>query len=174
MWTSVPRPLNSCGKFTALSCLICLFFTTNIRAQDKCASCSVPAFAALTVYHTMQTGPGMGFGLEAGKWKKDAGKFSYFLGTEVLWTNNEQNEGKTTTRSKTVVISFYVKGQFKLANRFYLIGQPELVNLSYLELRTGFRYVMPITNTLGVGLEPGYAFVKKQCSLNSSIHLALP
>jgi hypothetical protein len=134
----------------------------------------VPDFAAVTIYHTLQTGPGMGFGVEAGKWKKDAGKFSYFLGTEVLWGSSQENNGKTTTRSKTVVISFYVKGQYKLANRLYVIAQPELVNLTNLELRSGIRYVLPITKTMGVGLEPGYAFVGKQCSLNTNIHLALP
>ncbi|MDP4249483.1 MAG: hypothetical protein Q8918_05150 [Bacteroidota bacterium] len=174
MWTSSFRPPNSYGKYFGLLFIIYFSFLISISAQEKCNSCSIPAFAALTVYHTLQTGPVMGVGIEAGKWKKDAGKFSYFLGTEILWSNTEERTGKSTAYSKGMVISFYIKGQYKIANRFYLIAQPELVNVSYLEMRAAIRYVVPVTKIIGIGIEPGYSMVKKQWSLNSNFHFALP
>jgi hypothetical protein len=174
MWTFTFRPPNSIGKYVSLLFLIFFISISKINAQDKCNACSIPEFAALTLYHTLQSGPVMGVGIEAGKWKKDAGKFSYFLGTEILWSDTQEKTAKSTGYSKGMIISFYVKGQYKIANRVYLIGQPELVNLSSLELRTGFRYVVPITKIIGIGLEPGYTLVKKQWSLNTNFHFALP
>lgn len=115
----------------------------------------------------------MGIGIEAGKWKKDAGKFSYFLGTEMHRSDRNENNLKSTVSSKELIISFYWKGQYKIANRFYLIAQPELVNLSSFEMRTGIRYVMPLTKIMGIGLEPGYSLIRKQWSLNTNVHFAL-
>ena len=43
----------------------------------------------------------MGFGVEAGTWKKDAGKFSYFIGTSMVWTgiNNTTDKDKQFPKS---------------------------------------------------------------------------
>jgi hypothetical protein len=157
----------------ALLFLISSIFFSEARGQEKCNACSVPSFAALTVYHTWQTGPGMGLGIEAGKWKKDAGRFSYFLGTEMLWSNRSEKNGKLPGGTNSLFISFYWKGQYKMAERFYFIAQPEIVNLSSFDMRTGIRFVLPVTKIIGVGLEPGYALVKKQWSLNTNVHFAL-
>jgi hypothetical protein len=132
---------------------ITLFFTlSTVRAQEKCGACSIPSFPALTIYHAFQGGPSMGLGIEAGNWKKDAGKFSYFL---------------------EMMISFYWKGQYKITNRMYMIAQPELINFSSFDLRMGIRYVMPLTKIIGIGIEPGYSLVNKQVSLHTNIHFAL-
>jgi hypothetical protein len=172
-WMLFMRRPSFYGKYYGLFSLIFLLSLTT-HAQEKCSACSIPSFAALTVYHTIQTGPGMGFGIEAGKWTKDAGKFSYFLGTEILWSANRERSLKgPDNNSKDQMISFYWKGQYKIANRFYLIVQPELANLSSFEMRTGIRYVMPLTKIIGIGLEPGYSFIEKQWSLNTNVHFAL-
>lgn len=162
-----------CSKFFLL--LFFIFCCTGFfaSAQPKCSACSVPSFAALTVYHVLQTGPSTGFGIEAGKWKKDAGKFSYFLGTSLVWEENDSRNQKTSDHYKELNISFYWKGQFKLADRFYLIVQPELINLSAFETRTAMRYVFPLTKIMGIGLEPGYALITREWSLNTNIHFAL-
>ena len=149
----------------------CSFFSAS--AQEKCNACSVPSFAALTLYHVLQTGSSMGFGIEAGKWKKDAGKFSYFLGTSLVWADPDSRNEKTSDNYKELNISFYWKGQFKVAERLYLIAEPELINLSAFEMRTAVRYVFPLTKIMGIGLEPGYALINSQWSLNTNIHFAL-
>jgi hypothetical protein len=156
-----------------LCCLILLLSAHPGQAQDKCNTCEVPAFAAITVYHVLQSGPAMGFGIEAGKWKKDAGKFSYFLGTSLVWSTKVQNDRKEAAGMRENFISFYWKGQYQVANRFYLIGQPELVNLSSFELRAGLRYVVPLTKGVGIGLEPGYALIRRDFSIHTNIHFSL-
>ena len=173
VWTILFRRSFIYDKSFNLLFIASFLSVTAIQAQEKCGACSIPSFAALTVYHTWQSGPAMGIGMEAGKWKKDAGKFSYFLGTEMFWSEKTENNPKTTVNSKELIISFYWKGQYKIANRFYLIAQPEIVNLSSFEMRTGIRYVMPLTKIIGIGLEPGYSLIKKQWSLNTNVHFAL-
>jgi hypothetical protein len=113
----------------------------------------------------------MGFGVEAGKWKKDEGKFSYFLGTSLVWADH--GNLKKTENYKELNISFYWKGQFKVANRVYVIAEPELINLSAFEMRAAARYVFPLTKIIGIGLEPGYALINRQWSLNTNLHFAL-
>jgi hypothetical protein len=115
----------------------------------------------------------MGFGVEAGSWKKDAGRFSYFIGTSMVWAGNSSPENKTSSSQKQVLLSFYVKGQYKLSNHLYLIAAPGIVNLSYVELQTGFRYVVPLTRVIGIGIEPAYAFNQKQLVMNANLHFAL-
>ena len=76
-----------------------------------------------------------------------------------------------------------VVGEIQLASRvdvrFNTLQQPELiaapgiVNLSYFELHTGFRYVVPLTRIIGIGIEPAYAFNQKQLVMNANLHFAL-
>ncbi len=151
-----------------------LFSLSMVRAQEKCGSCSIPSFPALTVYHAFEKGPAMGLGMEAGNWKKDAGKFSYFLGMEILWPEQIGIKGKSPdVISNELMISFYWKGQYKITNRIYLIAQPELINFSSFDLRAGLRYVMPLTRVVGIGFEPGYSLINRQVSLHTNIHFAL-
>jgi hypothetical protein len=115
----------------------------------------------------------MGFGVEAGSWKKDAGKFSYFIGTSMVWAGNTSPENKTETSQKQVLLSLYVKGQYKLTKHLYVVASPGIVNLSYFELQAGFRYVVPLTRVIGIGIEPAYAFIQKQLVMNANLHFAL-
>lgn len=115
----------------------------------------------------------MGFGAEAGTWNKDAGKFSYFVGTSLVWINNNQANVKTTGSQKQTLLSFYLKGQYQLASHLYVIAAPGIVNLSYLDLQTGFRYVFPLTSVIGIGLEPAYSFNQRQFVINTNLHFAL-
>jgi len=151
--------------------ICCLQF--NALKSQSCNSCCIPSFPSLTVYQVFQTGHGMGFGVEAGSWKKDAGRFSYFIGTSMVWAGNSSPENKTSSSQKQVLLSFYVKGQYKLSNHLYLIAAPGIVNLSYVELQTGFRYVVPLTRVIGIGIEPAYAFNQKQLVMNANLHFAL-
>lgn len=161
-------------KSFGLLAMALLSILSIVRAQEKCSACSIPSFPALTVYHAFQSGPAMGLGIEAGNWKKDAGKFSYFLGMEILWPEQKETKLKTSdVISNELMISFYWKGQYKITNRLYLIAQPEVIDFSSFDLRTGIRYVMPLTKNIGIGLEPGYSLVNKQVSLQTNIHFAL-
>jgi len=115
----------------------------------------------------------MGFGVEAGTWNKDAGKFSYFIGTSMIRAGNTNSEVKTGISQNQVLLSFYVKGQYKLTNHLYVVAAPGITNLSYFELQTGLRYVVPITRTIGIGVEPVYAFNQRQFVVNANLHFAL-
>ena len=74
---------------------------------------------------------------------------------------------------KPIRFSFYIKGQVEVVNRLYIVAAPEFVNLTSFEARAGVRYIFPISNLIGIGVEPGYSFVQKQVSLNTNIHFAL-
>jgi hypothetical protein len=125
------------------------------------------------VYQAFQTGHGMGFGVEAGTWNKEASKFSYFIGTSMVWTSSTDIKTKTSNSESQVLLNFYVKGQYKLTNHLYVIAAPGIVNLSYFEMQTGFRYVIPVTRIIGIGIEPAYAFNQKQFVVNANLHFAL-
>ena len=115
----------------------------------------------------------MGFGVEAGTWNKDASKFSYFIGTSMVWTGYSNSAAKTNTTQYQTLLSFYVKGQYKVTNHLYLVAAPGVVNLSYFEFQTGLRYVIPVTHVIGIGIEPAYAMNQKQFVVNANMHFAL-
>jgi hypothetical protein len=152
----------------AISC----FQFSELKSQN-CSICCIPSFPSLTVYQAFQTGHGMGFGIEAGTWNKEASKFSYFIGTNMVWSNSTDIKAKTTSSESQVLLNFYVKGQYKLTNHLYVIAAPGIVNLSYFEMQTGFRYVIPVTRIIGIGIEPAYAFNQKQLVVNANLHFAL-
>ena len=94
---------------------LCSLSFSELKSQT-CNLCSIPSFPSVTVYSTFQTGHGIGFGVEAGTWKKDAGKFSYFFGTSMVWAQNKTNDAKTNSSQSQTYLSFYVKGQYKLTS----------------------------------------------------------
>jgi hypothetical protein len=161
---------NSKGLFFIL--FISVFQYKELKSQN-CNLCSIPSFPSLTVYQSFQTGHGMGFGVEAGTWKKDAGKFSYFIGTSMVWAEDINSKIKTTNSQNQAMLSFYVKGQYKLTKHLYVIAAPGIVNLSYFELQTGLRYVIPVSRVVGIGIEPAYAFNQKLFVTNINLHFAL-
>jgi len=149
------------------------FFQVGELKSQNCKLCSIPSFPSVTVYQSFQTGHGVGFGAEAGTWNKDASKFSYFVGTSMVWVENKQTDIKTISTQKQALLSFYLKGQYQLSNHLYVIAAPGIVDLSYFDLQTGFRYVFPVTSVIGIGIEPAYSFNQKQFVLNTNIHFAL-
>jgi len=144
----------------------------ELKSQN-CNQCCLPSFPALTVYQSFQTGNGLGFGIEAGNWKKDVAKFSYFIGTSMVWNGNTNTNVKTKNSPNQMLLSFYVKGQYKLTSHLYVVAAPGVVNLSYFDLQTGLRYVIPVTRVFGIGIEPAYSFNKKVLVLNTNLHFAL-
>lgn len=165
MKTKNPRAL-------LLLIIICSIPFCVLKSQN-CNQCAIASFPSVTVYTAFQTGHGIGFGIEAGTWKKDAGKFSYFIGTSMVWADSSHSKVKTSTAQNQAMLSFYLKGQYKITNHLYLVAAPGFVNLSYFEMQTGLRYVLPLTRVIGVGIEPAYAFNQKQFVVNANLHFAL-
>jgi hypothetical protein len=168
-------PENRKIKKRSVFCLMLLsgcFLFSEVKSQN-CNQCLIPSFPSVTVYQAFQTGHGMGFGLEAGNWKKDAGKFSYFIGTSMVWSQDSESKIKTSNSQNMTLLSFYVKGQYKLTKRLYAVVAPAIVNLSYFDVQTGLRYVLPVSRVIGVGIEPAYTFYQKQFLVNVNLHFAL-
>lgn len=169
MKTSITR--SKSFLFSAI--ILCCFSFQEIKSQN-CDLCKISSFPSITVYQAFQTGHGMGFGVEAGSWKKDAGKFSYFIGTSLVWASNNNTKIKTESAAiNQTLLSFYFKGQYKLTSHLYAIAAPGVVNLSYLEFQTGLRYVIPLSRVIGIGVEPAYAFGQRQFIVNANMHFAL-
>jgi len=152
---------------------IIFLFQVNDSKSQNCKLCSIPSFPSVTVYQTFQTGHGIGFGVEAGTWNKDASKFSYFVGTSMVWVDNPPADAKTISSQRQALLSFYLKGQYQLTNHLYMIAAPGIVDLSYFDLQTGLRYVFPVTSTIGIGIEPAYSFNHRQFLVNTNLHFAL-
>lgn len=163
------RIKNYTGLLLTL-CILCLQ-SGSLKSQS-CNDCNIPSFPALTVYQSFQTNHGMGFGVEAGTWNKEASKFSYFIGTSMVWTGIN-TDSKTTATQKQALLSFYLKGQYQLSKHLYFVAAPGIANLSFFELQTGLRYVVPLTRIIGIGVEPAYAFNQKQFLVNANLHFAL-
>jgi hypothetical protein len=163
----------SCRKAAWMVC-ISLFSIYTGNAQSDHRDCCIPAFGSITLYHSYQPGSVIGFGMEAGKWNKEASRFSYFLGTKLQWIENSESSAKSGEESKyNSRFSLYMKGQFRIIDRLYLVVSPTFVNLSSFETGAGLRYVLPISRVIGIGLEPTYSLVEKQFSINTNIHFAL-
>ena len=161
------------NRTALLALTIIAFFQVSELKSQNCKLCSIPSFPSVTIYQSFQTGHGIGFGAEAGTWNKDSGKFSYFVGTSMVWVENSQTDVKTISSQKQALLSFYLKGQYQLTNHVYVIAAPGIVDLSYFDLQTGFRYVFPLTNVIGIGLEPAYSFYQRQFVINTNLHFAL-
>ena len=156
-----------------LALTVISFFQISDLKSQNCKLCSIPSFPSVTIYQSFQTGHGIGFGAEAGTWNKDAGKFSYFVGTSMVWVDNKEADAKTVSSQKQTLLSFYLKGQYQLSNHLYVIAAPGIVDLTYFDLQTGFRYVFPVTSVMGIGIEPAYSFNQKQFLINTNLHFAL-
>jgi hypothetical protein len=168
---SVFHKLN-CRSGLLLMLTICCFQFSELKSQS-CNLCKIPSFPSLTVYQVFQTGHGMGFGVEAGTWNKDASRFSYFIGTSMVWAGYNNADSKTESAKKQAVLGFYLKGQYQLSKHLYVVAAPGILNLSYFEFQTGLRYVVPVTRVIGIGIEPAYTFNRKQFALNANLHFAL-
>jgi len=169
------NPLPGIKKYSLSAKLVIFFFfifsAVSVRSQS-CKDCFLPSFGAITIYHVAQPGSNFGFGFEGGSWNKELSRFSYFVGAKMQWFNPSANKPDNNS-SEDIRFSFYVKGQFEVLNRLYIVAAPEFVNLTSFEARAGLRYIFPISNLIGIGVEPGYSFVQKQVSLNTNIHFAL-
>jgi hypothetical protein len=161
------------NKSALLALTVISFLQVSELKSQNCKLCSIPSFPTVTVYQSFQTGHGIGFGAEAGTWNKDAGKFSYFVGTSMVWVQNDPMEVKTTSAQKQTLLSFYLKGQYQLTSHLYVVAAPGIVDLSYFDLQTGFRYVFPLTSIIGIGVEPAYSFNQRQFVINTNVHFAL-
>jgi hypothetical protein len=172
MKTSIdPRKLLS-NASALIICTALLFLSFSGNAQSgKCGDCFVSSFGAITVYHVAQSGTNFGFGFEAGSWNKNESPFSYFIGSKMQWFKSSGDKNENI--ADKIRYSVYVKGQYEVINRLYVVVAPAFVNLSSFETQAGIRYVFPLSKFIGVGLEPGYSFVQKQYSLNTNIHFAL-
>lgn len=168
--------LRQCMKTNtggSLFLLIFCFPVSELKSQN-CNLCSIPSFPSITVYQAFQTGHGIGFGMEAGNWKKDAGKFSYFIGTSLVWSGGNNSNVKISNPAPSqILMNLYIKGQYKLSRHIYAIAAPGVVNLSNFEFQTGLRYVVPVSRIIGLSIEPAYAFYQKQFLVNANLHFAL-
>ncbi len=160
--------------YVLLFLLAGVFSNLHVQAQNAdCSACAV--FPSVSVYHTIQSGPGNGIGFEAGNWKKEKGSFSYFFGSSLVWPSGQPTTEKTGTKSgdKPVSMSMYVKGQLALGNKLYAVITPGFQDLSFFTLKAGFRYVIPLSNKVGIGLEPNYSVFQNVMAFNTNLHIAL-
>jgi hypothetical protein len=153
--------------------LILSFAFGQLRAQKMYKDCCDPDFGSATLYYSVQAGSPIGFGVEAGQWNKEKSRFSYFLGSRLQWFQETLDQTKPSNTDQTAKFYLYMKGQMRVVSGLYLVVAPELVNLSTLDATTGIRFVIPVGQIMGIGLEPTYSIVSRQFSFNTNFHFAL-
>ena len=146
---------SSHGAKILTACIICVLFCLNGHSQSRdCKDCDIPSFQSVTMYYIGQPHSSFGFGVEAGKWNKSESRFSYFLGARMQWFMLDPNSAKFNNVADNVRFSAYV-------------------NLTSFDAAVGLRYSYPLSEVIGIGIEPTYSFVQKEYSLNANIHFAL-
>ena len=91
----------------------------------------------------------------------------------MQWFRVDPNAEKFSNVANNVRFSLYMKGQARIVNRIYLEVSPTFVNLSSFDAAVGLRYSYPLSDVIGVGVEPTYSVVQKEYALNANIHFAL-
>lgn len=159
---------------TSMAYMIFMLSQMDVHGQTKeCRDCDISSFQAVTFYYIGQPHSSFGFGMEAGKWNKDDSRFSYFLGARMQWFKLDPNSTKFNNVADNVRFSAYLKGQVRIVNRLYMEVSPMLVNLTNFDAAVGLRYAYPLSEVIGIGIEPTYLFVQKEYLLNANIHFAL-
>jgi hypothetical protein len=170
------KRLNQTAKQWLLQCGLCVLLVFSgllARSQAKATNCCEQSFGEVTLYYSVLPGSTFGFGMEGGNWNKESSRFSYFLGTRMQWYRQAINGDKINSTNNYTNFYLYVKGQFRIVDELFIVATPQLVNLNSFDFAPGLRYVFPIANGLGVGLEPSYSIVQKQFALNANVHIAL-
>jgi hypothetical protein len=160
-------------KWVLIFSFLVFKFNPGLAQLKDCPDCYVPSFQAFTFYYILQPGSDFGFGFEAGKWNKDASRFSYFLGTKLQWFQYDPNSDKYNNSANNIRFSLYVKGQARIVDRLYFELTPQFVDLNFFDVGLGLRYTYPITESIGIGIEPTYLVAQKEYSMNANIHFAL-
>ena len=160
-------------RWILLTMLLALKASSSMAQLKDCPDCYVPSFQAFTIYYTLQPGSDFGFGFEAGKWNKDASRFSYFLGAKLQWFQYNPNSDKFDNIANNIRFTAYMKGQARIVDRLYFELTPQFVDLNFFDVGLGIRYTYPISESMGIGIEPTYLVVQKEYSMNVNMHFAL-
>ena len=159
---------------TVLLPLLCII-ALSAQAQFKNnTDCSNPSFDAVTIYYLYQPGTTFGVGAETGPWHgEEDSRFSYFFGMYLLQYGFTYKQTKESAYTSAANIGLYAKGQFRVADHFYITASPEFVNFQSFEFRTALRLTFNVSQYLGIGFEPGYTMIGKSYSIATNIHFAL-
>jgi hypothetical protein len=162
-------------KWLIQSAIFSVFACSSLlaKSQANATNCCDGSFAAVTLYYSVQPGSTLGFGMEGGNWIKESSRFSYFLGARMQWYQQSIPGDKIITNNDFTNFYLYVKAQYRIVDELYIVASPQFVNLNSFDFAPGLRYVFPIANGFGLGLEPSYSIVQKQFNLNANVHIAL-
>jgi hypothetical protein len=154
-------------------CILLVFSGLFAKSQANATNCCEQSFGEVTLYYTVQPGSTFGFGMEGGNWNKESSRFSYFLGTKMFWYRQAIDGDKISSNNNFINFYLYVKGQYRILDELFIVASPQMVNLNSFDFSPGLRYVFPLGNGMGIGLEPSYSIVQKQFALSGNIHIAL-
>jgi hypothetical protein len=168
--------LRSNRKWIAAAGLLGFLICSSLvgRSQANATNyCCQGSFGEVTLSYTIQPGSTLGIGMEGGNWNKESSRISYFLGTKMQFYHQTITGEKINSNNDVTNFYIYVKGQYRLVDELFLVASPQIMNLNSLDFVPGLRYVFPLGNGFGVGLEPAYSIRQQQFTLSANIHIAL-
>lgn len=157
------------------SFIIALFIAAplfGISQFKNNTDCDNPDFSSTTGYTIIQKGFKWIAGAETGRWQGEAdSRFSFFGGLYLgKYKDTITKTGKIQGNS---TFALYEKTQVRIVPNFlYAVASPEIVDFNHFEFRAGLRITLPLTQKIGIGIEPGYAFVSKAYYSAVNIHIA--
>ena len=144
--------------------LLAAVFTANAQ-YDKCA----PLANLVSVYYIAEPHTNYGFGFEAGTQGIDT-RVGYFAGFQF----QKMSDGyfvKDTVSFK-LKAAFYLKGTYRINEEvegkgsLFLVAYPSLSVQTGFDFKSGVRGVLPLSERVGIGIEPAFSLRHKTASLN--------
>ena len=144
--------------------ILAAVFSANAQ-YDKCA----PNINLINIYYTAEAHTNYGFGFEAGVQGVDD-KIGYFAGFQF----QRMSDGyfKKDTASFKLRAAFYLKGTYRINEEvegkgsIFLVAYPSLSVQTGFDFKSGFRGVLPLSESNAIGIEPAYSIRYKTASLN--------
>jgi hypothetical protein len=111
----------------------------------------------VSAYYILDAKPGVKTGFEAG-YIGHGSRFGYSVGFEMEFHDQEKPLGEEYANQTGDMFKMYFKGNYRIykkANNLILLTlSPEINMKSRFDLKTGIRFLIPVSQKFGFGLEP--------------------
>jgi hypothetical protein len=134
-----------------LALIFCAFYISSYSQDCR-------KFTPIVSAHYILDGkPGVKTGFEAG-YIGHRSRFGYSAGFELEFHDQEKSSGEENANLTGNMFKMYFKGNYRIYkkenNILLLTLSPEINMKSRFDLRSGLRFILPVSPKLGFGLEP--------------------
>jgi hypothetical protein len=153
--------------------LIGLFIFCQSYSQQKCYD---PSSSILTAYYTYTPNSKFAVGLEAGK-LNDISPLGIFGGV-TFQSMNEKFMKQDSTNTDQFISNVYFKGTYRISRienvlSAFVVASAHYSVQSGFDLQPGFRFIVPVSSRVGLGMEPLYSIKQNTYMLNFQVSVCV-